>query len=374
MPIAFEKKLMESHMNFINITNYTKDIFANTFYSRFREKTSMLFYVIESANWSIKWDGKYITRNLNNQKLLHSRITTTDKRIRNQIIHFGSVNTFLSKNSFNIPHNSNKTILTWFHVEPEDSRIKFVKEAHEYVDLVHTSNSITKEKLIEIGIPEEKIVIIPLGVDISLFNPVDDIRKKEIRREIGIPDNKIIIGSFQKDGTGWGDGIKPKFVKGPDIFVKVIKKLKKDFDIFVLLLGPARGYVKKELDAINVPYKHLFLKNYKEIPKYYNSLDLYLITSRAEGGPKAIHESMLSKIPLVSTKVGMVVDIIKDGYNGFISEIDDVDELYEKCSKLIENKDLAKNISNNAYEMIKEYSWKNVAREYYDKLYCKFLN
>lgn len=327
-----------------------------------------LSYVIESANWSIKWDGKYITENLNKLHLIKARTTTTYLGIKNQIIHFGSVHTFSTS-----PHESNKVVVTWFHVVPDDPRIKFVTEAQKYVDIVHTSSNITKSKLIEIGIPEEKIVVIPLGVDLDLFKPVTEEEKERIKRKLGLPADKIIIGSFQKDGVGWDEGWEPKWVKGPDTFVEVVDKLNRNYIIFVLLTGPARGYVKRELDKRDIPYKHFFLKNYLEISKYYNALDLYIVASRAEGGPKAILEAMATGVPVVSTKVGMAPDIIKEGYNGLLAEVEDVMALSKKAELVIQDKKLANRLVNNALNTIKNYSWENVATDYYEKIYTKLL-
>lgn len=346
----------------------------NIIYSRTKRPYSMLFYVVEAADWSIKWDGKYITKNINNQKLLKAKTTTMYKGIHNQIIHFGSVNTFLTSKGFLIPNKSNKVVLTWFHVVPDDPRIKFVKEAQESVNIVHTSSVITRGKLIEIGIPEKKIVVIPLGIDLNLFKPVSLEERQKIREKIGIPKDKIIIGSFQKDGVGWDDGLEPKLVKGPDIFVEVIANLRRDHNIFVLLTGPARGYVKKELDRIGVSYKHFFLKYYLDIPKYYNALDLYLVTSHAEGGPKAILEAMATGVPIVSTNVGMAPDTIKEGYNGLLVEVEDVEMLSEKASKILDDEKLAKEIAKNGLETVKEYSWEKIAKRYYEIIYKQFLN
>jgi len=221
-------------------------------------------------------------------------------------------------------------------------------------------------------VPEEKIVVVPLGVDLRIFQSVSQAQKDTIKKELGLPLDKVIIGSFQKDGVGWGEGWEPKWVKGPDIFVKVIDKLKTEYDIFVLLTGPARGYMKKELDRIGVPYKHLFVK-YLEIPKYYNALDICLVTSRAEGGPKAIVEAMATGIPLVSTKVGMAPDIVKDGYNGLLAEIEDAEVLSEKAAKIIKDKNVANRLVENALNTIKDYSWEDVARRYYERIYSKIL-
>ena len=62
-----------------------------------------------------------------------------------------------------------------------------------------------------------------------------------------------------------GDGVEPKLVKGPDVFLKGVAKLAVDHRLFVLLTGPARGYVKRGLDAIGVP---LFTLLVKGLPQY----------------------------------------------------------------------------------------------------------
>lgn len=351
----------------------SRDWFNNITSSRINRPYSAMYYIVEPADWSIKWDGRYITKNLNTLGLIRARTTAVHFGIRNQIIHFGSINTFLDSKGFKKPYKSNKVVLTWFHVVPNDPRIRFAKVAQKYVDVIHTASTITRVKLIEIGIPEKKIAVVPLGVDINIFKPVSVEEKQKIREEIGIPKDKIVIGSFQKDGAGWGEGLEPKWVKGPDIFVKVVEKLKKDYDIFILLLGPARGYVKRELDKRGIPYKHIFLKNYLEIPKYYNSLDLYLVTSREEGGPKAVLEAMATGIPLVSTKVGMAPEIIKEGYNGLLADVDDIEMLSGKVRRILDDGNMAKRIAKNGLETVKDYSWEKITKRYYEKIYKRFL-
>ena len=352
---------------------------SNIINIRFKSHLSILCYVIESADWSTKWDGKYITESLNNQKLLKARTTLTHKGIRNQIIHFGSRNLFLP-NAWSEIDSSNKIVFTWFHGTEEDkapgnlAMIKALPEASQKAEIIHTSCSISEANLIKWGVPPDKIVVVPLGIDLGIFNPVSEGQKRRIREELGLPQDKTIIGSFQKDGVGWGEGLEPKWVKGPDIFVKVIAELINHYDILVLLTGPARGNVKRELDKIGVPYRHSLLKDYGEIPKYYNALDLYLVTSRAEGGPKAVMESMATGVPILSTRVGMAVDVIKNGHNGLLAEIDDAGALVEKTVRIMEDKGLTGQMVRNALDTVKKYSWENIAREYYEKIYRRVLS
>jgi len=345
------------------INNFVKNFFSN--YMNYE-----LSYIVE-PNWSIMWDGKNIINKL--RKKLKGRISLTTANIRNQIVHFGSEHCVFRNNRIKNLHRSNKYILTWFHINPNDKNINQIKKVQKCFEFIHTSNKITEKELIKIGVDKKKIVRIHLGVDMNLFKPVYTQKKNELKKKLGLPNNKVVIGSFQKDGNEWGVGLEPKLIKGPDIFCDVVENLAKTFDIHILLTGPARGYVKKRLKKANISYTHKYLKNYQDIVKYYQSLDLYLVTSRVEGGPKAIIEAMACGIPLVSTKIGMAPEVIKHNFNGLLADIEDVKKIIEFASEILKNKKLKKKFIKNSLQTVKKYSLKKISDEYYEKLYYPLL-
>ena len=319
-----------------------------------------LYYIVDDAGWSIRHDGVMITNNLTRIK---SSITLTHLGIRNSIVHYGSIGSFISRNKIKPAHSSNKIIVTWFHVVPNDIRIKMVPEADKYVNLWHTSCYSMKHKMLSMGIPKEKIVVIPLGVDTNIF---------KLDKNSGIKDlpiNSVVIGSFQKDGNGWGAGDNPKLIKGPDIFCEVVERLSKRYNIFVLLTGPSRGYVKNRLEKLNIKYRHDLLENVNSLVDYYNSIDLYIITSREEGGPKALLESFACGVPLVSTKVGMTPELIDHNENGYLVDIEDVEELYSYACKILDNKEISEGFSLKGLKTIKSYDWKKISEKYNKLLY-----
>jgi glycosyltransferase involved in cell wall biosynthesis len=304
--------------------------------------------------------------------LLKSDITTSRRFLKSKIIHFGSVGTLIGNDGIKLSRPKGpKIVLTWFHVARDDPRNKFAKELNEKVDLVHTSCEQTKRDLAGLGGEADKIVVIPLGVDLENFKLLND--KKEIRAQVGIPQGKFLVGSFQKDGNGWGQGNEPKLVKGPDVFCDAIEKVAKQVDVHVLLTGPARGYVKNRLEKAGISYTHKFLENYLEIVRYYNALDLYLVASRAEGGPKAILESMACGVPVVSTKVGMAPDCIVEGENGMLCEVEDAGCLAEKILRLAGDPGLRAKLAGGGLESAKEFDIKEIAKKYYKQIYQKLI-
>jgi len=337
------------------IYSYISTYFKNKLNSN---KTDV-FYIVELHDWSIKWDGILLRNNIN-----RFEITPFPVGIKNKIIHFGTDSLF--KINF-CKHNN--VILTYFHISPHDSKISNIAELTKDVKIIHTSCNLTKSLLIQYGIEKNKIVVIPIPIDLNVFTQFSEEKRLILKNKLKLPDNKIIIGSFQKDGVGWGEGMEPKLIKGPDIFCDVIERLAKQYNIHILLTGPARGYVIDRLKKANISYSHHYLKNYLDIVDYYNVLDLYIVASRVEGGPKAILESMACGVPIISTKVGQAPEIIQNGKNGFISDIEDVDDLLNNCKLVIENKDLRNIIVEQALIDVRNFTIEKIANRYSEELY-----
>lgn len=199
---------------------------------------------------------------------------------------------------------------------------------HERIDRIQVSHREMERIVLESGIAREKVHRIPIAVNLDLFHPAPRERRLEIRRRYGIPESASVIGSFHKDGSGWGEGREPKPIKGPDVLLRTLEILRTRLpDIHVLLTGPARGYVKSGLDDMSIPYTHLYVKSYERIGELYQALDTYLVPSRQEGGPKAVLEAMASGIPVVSTRVGQATDLVAHGENGFLVDVEDAEGL-----------------------------------------------
>jgi glycosyltransferase involved in cell wall biosynthesis len=137
------------------------------------------------------------------------------------------------------------------------------------------------------------------------------------------------------------DGLEPKLLKGPDVFVAVVARLRERIqDLSVLLTGPARGYVRRELERLGIPHRHLLLSTREELGLAYHDVDVCLVTSRQEGGPKATLEAMASGVPFVSTRVGQAAELVREGENGLLADVDDVDALAAAVERVHDDRDL----------------------------------
>ena len=341
-----------------------------------RSSAPPVSFVIERADWSIRWDGLYITNTVNAIHPGIAGLVDDPARLLDRVVHFGSQYMWTSWG--HAISASNRFAVTFFHGKPEDGP-DVARHIDKFLDLlpkankVITASSKTESRLIEWGVPREKLVRIPIGVDTHAFTFADDAARSAAKQQLGVPQNRLCIGSFQKDGVGWDDGKEPKLIKGPDIFLDAVARIAQETPVFVLLTGPARGYVKAGLDRLGIPYRHIFLDDYLKITNCYHALDLYLMTSREEGGPKSIMESMATGTPIVATRCGMAEDVLVDGANGALAPVGDAAAVAERALALLSDPLRLRAIRTQARSNVMAYDWSAVGKSHWEKVYAPLL-
>lgn len=101
--------------------------------------------------------------------------------------------------------------------------------------------------------------------------------------------------------------------------------------------------------------------------------DVLLMTSISEGLPLTIYEAFASKVPVVSTKAGGIAEVVIENKTGFLAEIKDAKSLAEKVLHVLENTEVSKKVTEEAFEIVKKNHDLNVMKENYYKFY-KTLN
>ena len=200
-----------------------------------------------------------------------------------------------------------KVVVTEHHIVPEkfnEQKLNSFKVRDALVDAYHVPNDTTASFL-------KKITNKPIYVIPYWYNPETWYyeNKEKCRKELGLPSDKFIVGSFQRDTEGGTRN--PKLEKGPDLFVDYLIKMNRD-DLLVLLGGWRREYICDRLNDAKIPYTGVELAPLEVVRKMYASCDLYVVSSRYEGGPQAIYEASVMRVPIVSTDVGVARKILCD--------------------------------------------------------------
>ena len=204
--------------------------------------------------------------------------------------------------------SAKKVVLTVHHIVPEKFDHKKYQEfifRDQFVDVYHVPNSKTENLLSQLT--KKPIKVLSYWLNDDLWYNVD---KKKARERLEIDSKLFCVTSIQRDTEGY-DLKTPKLEKGPDLFCDYIIKNRDRFDnLHVLLGGWRRQYVQFRLDESNIPYTLFEKEEIEKVRDIYASSDLYIVSSRQEGGPQAVIECAAMKIPIISTDVGIASNVL----------------------------------------------------------------
>ena len=321
---------------------------------------SRLFIKGDRVNWSLYWDAVELAEIC--RKLGIQVVENGSKRLmKNQCL--------FNMSRYEILENWKKPryriAFPYYHGNPETDEgsrrmLETISRHHAAIDRIQVSCRFMEAVVKDTGIDPSKVFRIPIGINRRYFPATDEAAKASARKKLGIPASAVVAGSFQKDGEGWQEGLTPKLIKGPDIFLETVGMLKRSVpELHVLLTGPARGYVRRGLEELHIPFVHRHLDDYTEIGTYYQALDLYIVSSRDEGGPKAVLESMACGVPLVSTKVGQATDLVRHGENGFLVDVGDAEALAHCSLQVLHDSSLRANVIQNGLATAEANDYRN---------------
>ena len=190
------------------------------------------------------------------------------------------------------------------HIDPKKLNTQDFLIRDKFCNAYHVPNS----KIISYfpkEVDKNKIHVIPYWYNEKLWTENKD--KLGLREKFSIPKDKFVIGSFQRDTEG-SDLKTPKLSKGPDIFCDIVENIQPK--PHVLLSGWRRQYVISRLESAGISYSYFEMTDFTTLNRLYNCLDLYLVTSRQEGGPQAILECASNRTPILSTDVGFAAEAL----------------------------------------------------------------
>ncbi|MDC3033402.1 glycosyltransferase [Acidimicrobiaceae bacterium] len=231
----------------------------------------------------------------------------------------------------------NKVVCSIYHFEKKDfnrDNLKDFYKRDKYVDEYHVISPYIEKDLRNLTM--KPITYIPFWLNESIWFDIQD--KSSLRKKFKIDEESYLIGSFQRDTEG-SDLKSPKLIKGPDRFIEIVKSKKENIEnLKIVLTGKRRQYVINELEKLDIDYIYFEMASFEELNELYNMLDLYIVSSRIEGGPQAIVECGITKTPIISTDVGFASDILSTesifDMNNFKDAIPNIEYAYEKSSEL----------------------------------------
>ncbi len=203
--------------------------------------------------------------------------------------------------------------------------------------------------------PEQKITVIPRGVDLKKFNPknIDIAFMDKFIDKYGLKDSFTVstVGRITQ-------------LKDIETFIKAISLLQKDYSsIKGLVVGGAREDKKEYFNSLKNLSKELkaniiFTGSISKVAEIYHISDVVVSGSKKpESFGRSVAEALALNTPVIATNHGGVLDIIQKNKNGYFFSIGDHKELAEKIIK-------AKELKFDGFEYIKEnFSLENMVEK-----------
>lgn len=222
-----------------------------------------------------------------------------------------------------------------------------------------------------------KIKIIPLGFDLSRFRENIESKRIDFRKKFFLEDDEIAVGIIGR--------LVP--VKNHTLFInsaaRILGNTSKKVRFFIIGDGESRTALLKEASMLGIDHSYypetkkksdlIFTSWIKDVDVCVSGLDIVALCSFNEGTPVSLIEAQAGNKPIISTNVGGIENVVKDGETALLVNNNDFNDFHKTLLKLIEDDELRTRLGTNSWEFVKEkFHYTRLIREM-SELYLSIL-
>ena len=208
---------------------------------------------------------------------------------------------------------------------------------------------------------KKNIEVIPNFIDPTLYRFAEDI---ELRAQFAEKNEVIIthISNFRK-------------VKRMDDVIRIFEGVQKQLSAKLLLVGdgPELHQAKNLTRELGIFEKVFFLGKSKRIEQITSISDVFLLPSEKESFGLVALEAMASGVAVVSSNVGGLPEVNKDGVTGFLNEVGDIEGMIASVLTILKDNDTLDRFKTNALKHSQNFDLKKIV-PVYEKLYLSLVN
>ena len=228
-------------------------------------------------------------------------------------------------------------------------RVKVARFLIWQADKIRVVSKRIESSLEEAGIPKEKIIVIPIYSKIS-----------ETKRKIRAKNKQdkfifLTIGRLSKE-------------KNIQMQIKAMAELSKkyfDAELWIIGDGPQKEELKEMARKLGIEQQVKFFGWQKDLEKFYEPADIFLLTSDYEGWGMVVVEAASFGLPIIMTNVGLAGEFIKNNENGIIIPVADASKLEESMIRLINNEGLRQKLCEKSRQSIRQLPSKEKSIQLY---------
>ena len=250
-----------------------------------------------------------------------------------------------------------------YRISPIVDRI--VRNSYPLFDGFIALTESVKAEYNKLGIPDERIRVIPNGVNLNKFSRKKN--KDAIKRELGFYGKTVLLTVGRNHSK-----------KGYDLIPQILKIVcQKHNDVVWIIIGagcdqntfPSLSHNLRDSLVLINGIKGRSGTSINELPsekliEYYHCADLFVFPSYIETFGMVLIEANAAGLPVITSDVPGCRDVIKNGYNGLLSEAGNPEMFAEKILSILNNKTLNNRICNNLSNHVLQYDWGVIASQY----------
>jgi len=215
---------------------------------------------------------------------------------------------------------------------------------------------------------KNKIEVIPLGFDLNPFQVDLEIKRQKTRNKFNLTDDQIAVAIIGR--------LAP--IKNHKLFLDSIEIVNQQTTkkpvFFIVGDGETRNEIESQIEKIKTNQTiDIRLTSWIHDIKTFNAgMDIICLTSNNEGTPVSLIEAQACNIPVISTDVGGVKDIVKENETGFVVPKNNPEKFAEKLLELIVDEKKREKMSQNGWSFVKDnFHYQRLVRDmenYYHNL------
>lgn len=221
-----------------------------------------------------------------------------------------------------------------------------------YRRIVAISERVRAELKKYYDVPDERIVTIPNGINLSRFKPGNATSRGEVRSRFGLTENIPLIlfvgGRYR--------------IKGLKFAIQALAEMKTPA-VLLVVGDDSAGPYRKLAERLGVGDRVFFAGARRDLPEIYPAADVLLLPTLYETFSLVCLEAMASGLPVVAAPVGGIEDYLRDGENGFHIHHEPT-EIAKKLDGLLNDLELHARIRTNGLATARSYAWENIASQY----------
>jgi glycosyltransferase involved in cell wall biosynthesis len=212
-----------------------------------------------------------------------------------------------------------------------------------------------KSLLVSLNVEEDKISVIPLGVDTDKFDFQGS--GSELRQRLGLGGSRVLLYVGRLDE-----------VKGVDVLLRAFAKIgatREDLRLLIIGSGRMEASLRGLASSLGIANNVVFQPwwPHERLPELYKACDVFVLPSLREAFGLVGLEAMSAGRPVVGSRVGGIQDYVIPGRTGMLAVPGDVDSLCASLSAVVDDGSLREEMGHNGRDRaVREYGYGTIAR------------